>query len=496
MERSIAEGHGAASDPAAVLGRMTDVRWRAALGLALAALALIVYVVSNPTRYNFYSHFTWQAAAWLEGEAGIRYPVCSPYYPALECVEFAEAGAPYNDYYRDLLPLHDESGALTGRALIPFPPLPAVVLLPFVMLWGLATDAQLLAAIIGAADVALVWWMLGGLRVRTSIRASATVFFAFGTVFWYTAKLGTTWYFAHVVAVGLTAVALGLALRRDRAAADDAVTEAAGGVVVGPEPLRGFRDLLPHPRALIASLDRTQFLAGLALGLAATARLPVLFGFPFLMLVGRGGVVGRTVSAGIGTAIPIAGLVLYNLVTTGHLFHPAYEYLYQLEAYGYPHLNYNPEWSIEDVRYIPQNLALMLGGLPTILPDCGPTSVRGLFDMDCPFIVPRDVGTSLLLTSPAYLLAIPAVRAFARDRLVAGATIAVLAIAVLNLMHFSQGWVQFGYRFSNDFAPFALILVVLGMVRMGVNRWPAILLIGASILVNLWGVIWGNVLGW
>ena len=36
-----------------------------------------------------------------------------------------------------------------------------------------------------------------------------------------------------------------------------------------------------------------------------------------------------------------------------------------------------------------------------------------------------------------------------------------IAIAVVNLMHFSQGWVQFGYRFSNDFAPFAVILVAL-----------------------------------
>ena len=26
-------------------------------------------------------------------------------------------------------------------------------------------------------------------------------------------------------------------------------------------------------------------------------------------------------------------------------------------------------------------------------------------------------------------------------------------------MHFSQGWVQFGYRFSHDFVPFALIVV-------------------------------------
>ena len=30
-------------------------------------------------------------------------------------------------------------------------------------------------------------------------------------------------------------------------------------------------------------------------------------------------------------------------------------------------------------------------------------------------------------------------------------------------MHFSQGWVQFGYRFSNDFAPFALVLVTLAI---------------------------------
>ena len=45
----------------------------------------------------------------------------------------------------------------------------------------------------------------------------------------------------------------------------------------------------------------------------------------------------------------------------------------------------------------------------------------------------------------------------------AGAGLAVLAIALADLAHFSQGWVQFGYRFSNDFAPFAIILVALGI---------------------------------
>ncbi len=108
-------------------------------------------------------------------------------------------------------------------------------------------------------------------------------------------------------------------------------------------------------------------------------------------------------------------------------------------------------------------------------------------------------GMSLLLTSPAYLLAIPALFAFWRRRLVIGATLACLLIGVVNLMHFSQGWVQFGYRFSNDFAPFATILVTLGIAR-AVRRGPwgavAVLLIAASVLINAWGVHWGVRLGW
>jgi hypothetical protein len=75
------------------------------------------------------------------------------------------------------------------------------------------------------------------------------------------------------------------------------------------------------------------------------------------------------------------------------------------------------------------------------------------------------------------------------------ATLAVVAIAFVNLMHFSQGWVQFGYRFANDFAPFALILVALGATRLGTAR-PLALLVGFSIAVNFWGTIWGLNLGW
>jgi hypothetical protein len=76
----------------------------------------------------------------------------------------------------------------------------------------------------------------------------------------------------------------------------------------------------------------------------------------------------------------------------------------------------------------------------------------------------------------------------------------VLLISVVNLMHFSQGWVQFGYRFSLDAAPFALVLVALGADRL-IARWRrgvgiAGTLLALSVAVNLWGVIWSRLLGW
>jgi hypothetical protein len=60
--------------------------------------------------------------------------------------------------------------------------------------------------------------------------------------------------------------------------------------------------------------------------------------------------------------------------------------------------------------------------------------------------------------------------------------------------------VQFGYRFSNDAAPFAVLLVALGMERLGLRRRYGMLLgmclVVVSLAVNLWGVLWSRALGW
>jgi hypothetical protein len=435
-----------------------------------------VYVLSNPARQNFYNHFVWQADAFLHGQYSIPFAVGT--------------GPIQNAYFQDVLPAPPlgPAGATNpvipaGRALLPFPPLPAVILLPFVAVWGLSTNAALVAAALGAVNVGLCWRMVQRITPRRDAAVLATIFYGFGTVAWYAAMLGSTWFFAHVVASTFLFLAITAALDAERR---EALTAAGSRV---------FR--------LAGLIDGHQFVAGLLFGTAALARLTTIFGAPFFVFVGGGGTLKRrAVSAGLGASIPVGLLLVYNLATTGHVFHPAYEYLRQNEHRPLPEL-YHADWGIEDIRYIPVNAPILLFWPPqsplnsdVCADKPAPTGLGLLTDKNCALLQPDALGMSLFLTSPAYLLAVPLALIWGwRRRVVAGAALAVLAIAIVNLMHFSQGWVQFGYRFSNDFAPFAMVLVAMAIARYRVS-YLTVTLVGAAVAINAWGVYWGVVKGW
>ena len=484
MERSIAEAPGGPPSPQPGAGRLAT----AVVGLLLVLGAFLLYTWSNPEHYNQYNHFVWQADAFLQGKVSFDWPVPDG------------TDRPSNWYFQDIYPLFDAAGEPTGQVLLPFPPLPALVLLPFVAMVGLTVDQEAIAVGLAAIGVGVAWWMLGGLRIRLAVRTLTTVLFATGTVWWWAAAVGSTWYLAHLVAVIAALLAVGVALRNDPRAATDDVAEP-----LDPVPSAGWR-------SRVWPLDGTQVLAGLLLGIAATARLPLVFAAPFFILVGGGGTRGRRlVSAAAGGVLPVAALLLYTQLTTGSWLHPGYDYQYQLEANGYPTLGYNPAWAVEDLRYIPQNLGIMFGALPEIAPHLKPNTLgfgdpvvlctagsqRSLFDPDCPLIMPIDIGTSILLSAPGLLIALFALRRHARARLTIGVGLTVAVIALFNLAHFSQGWVQWGYRFSLDFIPFLLPLVAIGAAHVdGRPRGVAVALVIAGATINLWGVVWGQLLGW
>jgi len=125
------------------------------------------------------------------------------------------------------------------------------------------------------------------------------------------------------------------------------------------------------------------------------------------------------------------------------------------------------------IVHVPDNVALFLGG---------GFGVREAF----PWLVPSSLGHSILLTTPAVLIAFAA--SF-RDRLnqILWACVVLTAIPVF-LYYGGGGGSTYGYRYEMDFVPFLLALVAIAVK----NRFGNLekLLIGLSLFFVCYGYVW------
>jgi hypothetical protein len=380
---------------------------RASIPLLIVGLIFAIYFISNSTPLQWYKHYVYQSQAFLEGRTDLQ--------------DFPE-------YYHDLV-------SYEGKYYLASPPMPAVVLLPAVAIWGEDTDQIRISMFIGAVNVALAWILLGRLGVDGRKRWLLTVLFGLGTVHWEVATHGTTWFFAEIVAVLFLLLSLIEHFGRRRA-----------------------------------------FLVGLLLGMAVMSRLPVLLGSIFFLatLSQQGGFPKRPLQFLAGLALPMALLGFYNFIRfdspleTGYFAHTYAAYFAaDVEQHGFFSLH-----------YIPKQLYTLL-----LLP---PEYIDHF-----PFLRPYPEGMSILLTTPAVFYVLRARFSEARNLWLG---LAVLAILLPIMLWFSTGWVQFGYRYSLDFFPFLLILISSGMGSRLNNGMIA--LVALSVAVNLWGTLWSVHLGW
>lgn len=132
---------------------------------------VLVFLVYYMTRFDAtpYNEQTLQAYSFIHGHIQIEPPVY---------IERAEIG-PYK------YALH--------------PPLASIVLMPVVAICGMNTNQTLVSVLIGSIDVVFVWILLGKFDVELDIKIWLTVFFAFGTVFWYETDIGSTWAMPMIV---------------------------------------------------------------------------------------------------------------------------------------------------------------------------------------------------------------------------------------------------------------------------------------------------------
>lgn len=415
-----------------------SLKRRLLLGVWLYAICTTVFFATTArnrlVEHTPYNHYALLADSWLHGQLDMRGPP-PPY-----------AGG--NDFARK-----------GDRWFVSFPAFPAVWLLPWVKLGGTVENVRDGQAFIWLAGVgpAGLWLVLEKLRRRKlSERSERTNFvlallFAIGTVYWFTAVQGTVWFAAHVVAVALAAFFVLVVIDADR-----------------------------------------PFTAGLLLGLAFLTRPPVLmmgmlFAFEAFRVSLRGGFpevrggrlsrVYETLRALDGKAfakrvvmflVPLSAVLAIALWHNYARFGDPFEFGHKLLTVAWK--GRIDRWGLFSYHYLPRNLGVMLTSLPFVLKNTGSFQINVH-------------GLALWFTTPMFLwLFWPKKNGW----LYLTFALTAMAVALPNLLYQNTGWMQFGYRFSNDYAVLLFVLLAIGGRKFGAPFWIAAVF---AIAVNGFGAM-------
>jgi len=318
-----------------------------------------------------------------------------------------------------------------GRYWVIEAPLPAVLLLPWVALFGDANQTLLAVLLCGVA-VGACWRTCEQLGTSTLTATWICVFLFAGTQLAWCAMLGDVWFIAHVAAVACAFLAL---------------AELTG--------------------------KRRGSLVALALAGAAFSRFALVLAIPvfaWLVLRDRPPAEMRRAAIGFGAVIALAAVlwVAYNQARWGVWYDIGYTEWYHQDGAG------SPEGSPFQLRYFGYQLWSFFVQAPAFQPTW-------------PFAVPGISGVAMTWTSPALVLALFARRPRA---LVAGMWLAALLVAGPSFIYYVNGFAQFGMRHSLDFEPFLIVLMALAiparvpLLAKGLLAW--------SVAVGWWGIWYWN----
>ena len=379
------------------------------LAVFIFAITFLVYKAVYPNPRNWYDHYLYLARAFMQGRVNLT----------------------------DLPSFYQDTITIGNKVYVPFPPAPAVVLIPFITLNKFTTQQEV-SVLLGSFDAVLVFYLL----MKFIDRKKAfilTIFFSFGTAFFWASVVGTTWYFAHVVA------------------------------------------LLFLVCSLIFHFDKKDVLSGIFFSLAVLSRYPILLGAIFFALQ-----LWKDKKRFLKFFAAAASLApahfIYAYLRFQSFFRTGYVEVYE----SYLHTNYpytilqaiNPKYPLFgylDLRNIPLHLFTFLIEPPIV------TQTLNVY--------PSPYGMGIIFTTPLLFLAL---RLPFKQGMERNLFIGALAISIIDFLHYMQGWVQFGYRFVLDFLPFLLIILSL---RFKMTK-AQMLLIVISILVTSWGVNFAINAGW
>lgn len=228
-----------------------------------------------------------------------------------------------------------------GKSYVVYPPMPAIALIPFALIFSL-NISQVYPQIIFAALSGAFFYLFLSKITKTRTAFILTMLLLFGTNFFMTSMIGRSWYFAHVCAV------LFLSL------------------------------------SLYFAASKKPFLTGLFFIFAGLSRLPVLLALPAVIYFLRPKKSGWLYLL-LPIAIGISFYLVYNFVRFGDFLQTGYSLI--------PGVLEEPwfKQGIFSLSYIPRNLEAIFLYLPKIIDKA-------------PYIKFSSMGMALWLTTPALLL--------------------------------------------------------------------------------------------
>jgi hypothetical protein len=314
------------------------------------------------------------------------------------------------------------------QAMSLLPTVPYLVFVPFQVLWPFSRW------IVSAGIGIVAGWLALPLARRYGPGGSADYWLAalgaFGTLLFTLTIEGDFYYLAHLEAVLLTFLAL----------------------------------IEWHDR-------RRPLVVGLLIGLTALARPTLLVvAVPFgLTLLAEA---KDRVKVAVAFSLPLFGALAvtgwWDWVRFGSPFETGYDI-----AWITGPLQALRDQGLFSIVHVPTNLALFIGGGYT---------VRDAF----PWLVPSVDGHSILLTTPALLIA---VGAGLRERVNQVMWSAAILAAIPVFLYYGGGGADtYGYRYAMDFVPFLLVLVAIALRDRFGNLERV--LIGLSLAFVCYGFVW------
>ncbi|GAC1412793.1 MAG: hypothetical protein NVSMB64_23050 [Candidatus Velthaea sp.] len=321
-----------------------------------------------------------------------------------------------------------------GHRYIVNDPVPGVMLVPFVALFGAGANQTLLACALAGVATAAAWRLARNVGVSENDADWLAAFVLLGTDLMWCAMLGDVWYLAHVACIAFLLLAL---------------CEVSGANRPG--------------------------LVAMWFALACGSRFTVILTLPaFAFWIAYGFL---EESKRLRALVPaLAAFLPFALLWV-----------------GYNEVRWHVPWDSGHTIFFHQDvLAGGADGSPFSFANV-PYQAWSFFVQTpafvaaAPFAIPLQTGVALTWTSPALALAF-----FARQprRLVISAWLAAILAAGPAFLYYVNGFVQFGMRHALDFEAFLFVLMALA-ARRGLHVvWY--ILIAVSCAIGIWGSWYWN----